>query len=211
MLSALSTKWGKGGRVEAPGLDQEKGQTIHSFELASNKPTSWLIRILEHPWCQNKPWTTSNSLDSPRPEFGGSHHLPPYSILCVSPPHLHPNGTFSPNSQSGVSKLSQFGLPGLWAFITFRSDLRLGQSLKQTCNFPSELSNGVSHSTCTHQNRVDSHFQWSGVKLSTMRGQWSTFSQMAHARPFWTSKLEDLSNDIKNTSMQGVLTPAIAF
>jgi len=34
---------------------------------------------------------------------------------------------------------------------------------------------------------------------------------MAHARPFWTSALQDLSNGIKNASMQGVLTPAIAL
>jgi hypothetical protein len=33
-----------------------------------------------------------DSLDSPRPGLGGSHHLPPYSILCVTPPHPHPNG-----------------------------------------------------------------------------------------------------------------------
>jgi hypothetical protein len=33
--------------------------------------------------------------------------------------------------------------------------------------------------------------------------------QMAHARPFWTSTLQELSNGIKNTSMQGVLTPII--
>jgi hypothetical protein len=32
---------------------------------------------------------------------------------------------------------------------------------------------------------------------------------MAHARPFSTFTLQDLSNDIKNISMQGVLTPAI--
>jgi hypothetical protein len=34
---------------------------------------------------------------------------------------------------------------------------------------------------------------------------------MDHARPFWTSTLQDLSNGIKNTSMRGVLTPTIAF
>jgi hypothetical protein len=32
---------------------------------------------------------------------------------------------------------------------------------------------------------------------------------MAHARPFWTFALQDLSNDIKNISMRGVLTLAI--
>ncbi len=86
----------------------------------------------------------------------GSHHLPPYNILCVSPLHLHPNGTFSQDSQSGVLKLSRFGLSRLWAFITSRSNLRLGQNLKQTCSFPWELFNGVSHSTYTHRNQVDS-------------------------------------------------------
>jgi hypothetical protein len=32
---------------------------------------------------------------------------------------------------------------------------------------------------------------------------------MAYARPFWTSTLQDRSNGINNTSMQGVLTPVI--
>jgi hypothetical protein len=34
---------------------------------------------------------------------------------------------------------------------------------------------------------------------------------MAHARPFSTFTLQDLSNGINNTSRQGVLTPAIEF
>jgi hypothetical protein len=32
---------------------------------------------------------------------------------------------------------------------------------------------------------------------------------MAHAKPFSTSALQDLSNGIKNTSRQGLLTPVI--
>jgi hypothetical protein len=32
---------------------------------------------------------------------------------------------------------------------------------------------------------------------------------MTHARPFWTFTLQELSNDIKNTSRRGVLTPII--
>jgi hypothetical protein len=35
--------------------------------------------------------------------------------------------------------------------------------------------------------------------------------QMAHARPVWTSKLQDLFNGTKNAPMQGVLTPIIAL
>ncbi len=121
------------------------------------KPTTKLVRTHSaHFWCWDKPQTTLDSLDSPRPKLGGSHHLPPYSILCISPLHLHLNGTFSRDFQSGVPKLSRFGFPGLWAFITSRSNLRLGRGLKQTCSSPWELSRGVLHFTCTHRDRVDS-------------------------------------------------------
>jgi len=67
-----------------------------------------------------------DSLNSPRPGFGGSHHLPPYSILCVAPRHPHPNGFYSQDSQGGVPKLSRFGFLGLWKLITPGSDLGLG-------------------------------------------------------------------------------------
>jgi len=54
--------------------------------------------------------------DSPRPGLGGSHHLPPYSILYNAPLRLHPNGSFSRDSQVGVSKLSR-NCPG-WSLGT---------------------------------------------------------------------------------------------
>jgi hypothetical protein len=157
----------------------------------------------------------TTSLDSPRPGFGGSHHLPPYSILYVTPPHPHLNGTFSRDSQSGVPKLSWFGFPRLWALITFRLDLRLRWGLKRTCNSPRELSNSMSHSTCTRRDQVDS-------RLLVVRNQTASLTPgpsfnhnlcyrcpNGSCEPFWTSTLQDLFNGMKNTSMWGVLTPAI--
>jgi hypothetical protein len=85
-----------------------------------------------------------------------SHHLPPYIILCIAPSHPHLNDFYSRDSQRGVSKLSRFGLPGLWELITPGSNLGLGWSLKQTCSSPQELSNDVLHFICKHQGRVDS-------------------------------------------------------
>jgi hypothetical protein len=58
-------------------------------------------------WCWDKPRANSDSHDTPQFGLGGSHHLPPYSILCSSPPRLHPSGYFSRDSQVGVPKLSQ--------------------------------------------------------------------------------------------------------
>ncbi len=49
----------------------------------------------------------TDSLDSPGPGLRGSHHLPPYSILCITPLHPHANGSLSQDSQGGVPKLSQ--------------------------------------------------------------------------------------------------------
>jgi hypothetical protein len=37
----------------------------------------------------------SNTQNSPWPGLGGSHHLPPYNILCASPWGPHPNGFLS--------------------------------------------------------------------------------------------------------------------
>jgi len=63
--------------------------------------------------------------------------------------------------------------PGLdsWDFASsqiFCSNLRLGWSLKQTCSLPWELSNSVSHSTCTHWSRVDSRLLMVGSQIASL-------------------------------------------
>jgi len=134
-----------------------RGTSLLNYTVLHPNPTNKLVRIHSAPfWCWDKPRATLDSFDSPRPGFGGSHHLPPYSILCSSPPHLHPNGFFSQDSQSGVPKLSRFGLSGLWTLIIFRPELGLGRGLNQSCSFLQELFNNVSQFTFTHRNRVDS-------------------------------------------------------
>jgi hypothetical protein len=110
----------------------------------------------------------TDSLDSTRLGLGGSHHLPPYSILCVYPHDLHPNDFLSRYSQGGVSKLFRFGLIGLWELITPSSYLWLGWRLKQTCSSPQELSNSVLHSTCTHGDWVDSRLLVVGIQTTNL-------------------------------------------
>jgi len=111
---------------------------------------------------------TTDSLNSPRPGLGGSHHLPPYSILCVALLHSHPNGFYSRDSQGGVLKLSRIRLSRLWEAIIPGSDLWLGWGLKQICSSPQELSKGVSHSTCTHRGRVDSRLLVVGSQTTSL-------------------------------------------
>jgi len=139
----------------------------------------------------------------------------PYNILCNSLRKLHPNGTFSRDSQRGVSKLSRVRLLGLWASMTSCSDLRLGWGLKQSCSSLWDLSNAMLHSYFRCWNRVDSQLlvvRSQTVSLTpgpSFAQNWAADVQMAHARPLWTSTLQDLFNSINNTPMQGVLTLAI--
>jgi hypothetical protein len=109
-----------------------------------------------------------DTLDSPRAELGGSHHLPPYSILCSSVWRLHPNGSFSWDSQSGVSKLSRFGLPRLWVFIISRPKLESGRGLNQSSSSHRELFNAMSHSYCRRREEIDSRLLVVGSQTASL-------------------------------------------
>jgi hypothetical protein len=123
-------------------------------------------------WFVNETEGTSHghfdTQDSPRPKLGGSHHLPPYSILYVSLRRLHPNGFFSRDSQVGVPKLSRAGVPGLWTLIAPRPELGSGRSLNQRCSSCWQLSNAVSHSLRRRREEVDSRLLMVGSQTGSL-------------------------------------------
>ncbi len=90
-------------------------------------------------WCWDKPWATRTHKTHHGPDLGGSHHLPPYSILCDSPRGGIQMAILSRDSRAFS------GLPRLWGFITFGADLRWTRRLKQSCRSRRDLSNGMSH------------------------------------------------------------------
>jgi len=98
----------------------------------------------------------TDTQDSPWPELGGSHHLPPYSILCTSPWGPHPNDFLSRDSQVGVLKSPKLRLLWLWSPIILQAELGSRCGLKQSCIPCRELSNGMSYAICRQVNRVDS-------------------------------------------------------
>jgi hypothetical protein len=57
------------------------GQMMNVLIIHTNQTTSCSV-WLEHFWCTNKPRAYTNSQNSPWPRLEGSHHLPPYGILC---------------------------------------------------------------------------------------------------------------------------------
>jgi hypothetical protein len=149
-------KKGVEGRARSPEIRLGRRTSIISLESASKTNHK---RVSSHSGTPLGVGTSHgylDSLDSPRPGLGGSHHLPPYSILCVTPWRLHPNGFLSRDSQSEVPKLSWFGLPRLWTVIASRPNFRSGRGLNQCCSSCQELSNVVSHSPSACWERVDS-------------------------------------------------------
>jgi hypothetical protein len=164
-------------------------------------------------------WATGNSdsQDSPRLGLGGSHHLPPYSILCASPRGPHPNGILSRDSQVRVSKFSQFGLLWFWGSITSRVDLWLQWGLKQSCSPCQELSNGMSHTACTQGNKVDSWLLVVGSQIANLTLGLSFDHNLCfrcpngRCEPILDTTFQYLSNDIKNSLSPWVLTLAIVL
>jgi hypothetical protein len=167
-LPTSSTKGGWEGRVESSEVRLRKEVTYLTTRSCIKTNHKLVSPHSRSPLVLGQAMGNTDSLDSRRFGLQGSHHLPPYSIFCVCPCNLHPNGFLSRDSQGGVLKLSWFGLSELWRLITFFSDLRLGWSLKQTCSYPQELSNDMSHSSCTHQGRVDSRLLVVGSQTASL-------------------------------------------
>jgi hypothetical protein len=167
--------------------------------------------------------TTGNmtSLDSPWPRLGGGHHLPPYSILCVTPRRLHPNGFLSRDSQSGVSKLFRFGLPRLWTVIASRPDLRSGQGLNQCCSSRQKLFNAVLYSPSARRGRVDSRLLVVASQTVSLTPGPSFAHNLGCKCPndscqaildIYTSRpFQRYKEHLNARSIQGVLTPTIVF
>jgi hypothetical protein len=104
--------------------------------------------------------------DTPRPGLGGSHHLRPYNILCATFQGLHPNGSFSRDSQVGVPKLSR-NCPG-WSPGTLGAHNSWLSGLNQTCSPRRDLSNAMSHSPFGGQEEVDSRFLVVGSQTASL-------------------------------------------
>jgi hypothetical protein len=106
----------------------------------------------------------TNTQDSSRPRLGGNHHLPLYSILYGWPRSPHLNGFLSRDSQMGILKLPNLGLPQLWNPIILQTNLQLRCNLKKSCSFHQELSNDKLH---TFYKQVN----WVNSKLLVVRSQ----------------------------------------
>ncbi len=93
------------GRDGVPGWGLRRLTSKSITHIDLHKLNNKLVSAyLEHFWCKDKSWANTDSQDSPRPIFGGNHHLLPYSILCAWPRGQHQNVILSQDS-------CHFGVP----------------------------------------------------------------------------------------------------
>ncbi len=118
----------------------EASFTHTSLHKTHTKPTQGGQCIVETLLVLGQTTNNTNTQDSPQPELGGSHHLPPYSILYGWPQSPHSNGFLSRDSQMGVLKSPKLGLPRLWNPIILLANLWSRCNLKQSCSSHREFS-----------------------------------------------------------------------
>jgi len=167
----------------------------------------WLVHIPGHPWVLGQ---TTGTLDHK------THHGPDSGEVTTFP-HI----VFSATLRWGYIQMALFpgtpkleswncpeivsgGVPGLWELITPDCQVWSQRGLNQSCSPRRDLSNDVLNSQFGGREKVDS---WLLVPFFCLT--WAADVQMANARPFSISTLQDLSNDTKNTSMRGVLGLAV--
>ncbi len=83
-----------------------KVDKLYSLTQACTQPIQSGQCIVGAPLVLGRATGNTDTQDSPWPGLGGSHHLPPYSILCTSPRGLHPNGFSLPRFPSGSSEIT---------------------------------------------------------------------------------------------------------
>ncbi len=108
---------------------------FHSLTWACIQPTQNGQCIVESPLVLGRTIGNTDTLDSPWPELEGSHHFPPYSILCDQPRSLHPNGFSLPRLPSGSFEIMPNGIPAilephnfaikLWIVMRSKAQLQL--------------------------------------------------------------------------------------
>ncbi len=99
------------GRARSPRIRLVRGTRGSSLNLHPKQTTKWLVHIREHPWVLGQATGTLTHKTHHGPDSGEATTFPPYSILCNAPRGLHPNDSFSRDSQVGVPKLS-WNCPG---------------------------------------------------------------------------------------------------
>ncbi len=149
MLPSSQHFGGVEGHVGASGWDQEELTSFTHSHRPAHNPHKMVSAQLEHPWCQDEPRATRTHKIHHSPDLGEATTFP-LIVYSVAGHGVYIQMAFlSRDSQVGVPKSCQLGLPRLWSPISFRSDLRLRRGLRKSYSSRRELSNDMWHAPCS--------------------------------------------------------------
>ncbi len=152
------------GACQSSEMGLGRSDKLYSLTRTCTKLTPSGQCIVEALLVLGRATGNSDTQDSPRPELGGSHHLPPYSILYASSRGPHPNGLFVPRLPSGNPEIATTRTSTTLRahnflcrpLIAMRSKAKLQPSLGAFQWYVA---------CCLHVRESGPDFQWSGVKL----------------------------------------------
>ncbi len=209
--SQLLALEGVEGRAEVPRLDQEQGQ-LSCFTVLHPKPTTSWLKLILHPFgCWDKPRATWTHLTHHGPDSGEATTFP-LIVFSAALRGGYIKWLFFPGLPRWSPETVPVWTPGTLGIHNFSPQAWIGTRFEPKLQFSSRAFHR--HVVLPLQTLGRGRFlTFSGrdskVPALLLPITWAANVQMAHARPFWTSKLQDLSNGIKNTSMRGVLTPEL--
>ncbi len=155
------------GACQSSGMELGRVDKLHSLTWACTQPTQSGQCIVGTFLVLGRTTGNMNTQDSPQPRLGGSHHLPPYSILCTSPRSLHPNGFSLLGLPRGSPEIAPTRTPTTLEPHNFASRPRIQVRSKAKLQLLSrafqryvaghqKLFNGMSHVVCSQVNWVNS-------------------------------------------------------
>ncbi len=147
---------------------------LHSLTQALTQPTQSGQCMVGTLLVLRRTTSNTNTQDSSRPRLGGSHHLPPYSILCASPRGPHPNGSFVPGLPSGSPEITTTG-----TFATLRAHnflCRPSIAMRSKAKLqPSSTAFQRYVSHCLHARKSSRFPTFSGRKSNNQFDYWPFF------------------------------------
>ncbi len=192
------------GACWSSGMGLGRVNKLHSLTQACTKPTQGGQCIVGALLVLGRIAGNMDTQDSSQLELGGSHHLPPYSILFISSRGPHPNGFSLPGLLSGSLEIAQTRTPMTLESHNFAN--RPWIEVQSKTKLQAFLR--------TFQRYVTRCLQISKLgRFPTFSGQESNWQfdsqpflaitcvldvQMSNASPFQTAMFQEISNDIKN-------------
>jgi hypothetical protein len=158
-----------------------------------------------------------DSQDSPWPRFGEAIT---FSFIVFSMPdhNAYTQMSFCPRTPKlGVLKFLKLGLFQLWRPITSCANLWLIRGLKPSCSPNWEISNNMWHVTFMQVNQGNFWLLMVGNQIANLPFDPSFGHNLCFKYPYGsyepisTSTFQELSNNIRNSSIQWFLTPKISF